>query len=179
MIKKVRRRWALVPRAPSTRIPIGRPLSPSGPIRAARQKKVGGHPVSHLPACWEVHSKFPRLPLRASARGLARAASAWGAEDARAWLTDYLPLYERSASYWTLGSRRLDVAERCSLFCGYFVVTRVAPSPMKSRLLSTFTKKSVLIISISFHNSFIRPPKTISIFVKGPSINRVTELSRL
>jgi hypothetical protein len=32
--------------------------------------------VSHLPACWEVHSKFPRLPLRASARGLARAASA-------------------------------------------------------------------------------------------------------
>ena len=40
--------------------------------------------VSHLPACWEVHSKFPRLPLRASARGLARAASAWGAEDARA-----------------------------------------------------------------------------------------------
>ena len=32
-------------------------------------------------------------------------------------LTDSLPLYGRSASCWTLVSRRLDVAERRSLFC--------------------------------------------------------------
>ena len=67
--------------------------------------------VSHLPACWEVHSKFPRLPRRASARGWARAASAWGAEDVRA-LVDRLftPLRAQrvllDACFSAIGRRR-------------------------------------------------------------------------
>ena len=84
---------------------------PSQPTKSSVPGTAGAGAVSHLPACWEVHSKLPRLLLRASARGPARAASAGGAEDARAWLTDYLPLYGRSASYWTLGSRRLDTGK--------------------------------------------------------------------
>ena len=39
--------------------------------------------VRHLPACWGVHSKFPRLPKRAGQRCSSRAASAEQAEDAR------------------------------------------------------------------------------------------------
>ena len=92
--------------------------------------------VSHLPACWGVHSKFPRLPHRVSARPTG-ARGVGSASQGRARLVDRLftPLGTRRVfmDAWFSAIGRSPSVVRC------FVCTIAArEAPWRVELLNEF-----------------------------------------